>query len=123
MTTIYSTSILLTLLLPASSFIGRRRLYGRIISVNTLENGSGIAGDIQIRVRHLSPIGQILPKSWFDFLVKFSPQASRLGSNASAKPEENSRQLLKVKIGECILVESSYIQQLEPVAMPTKNCI
>lgn len=81
--------------LAASSFIARRRLYGRIIAVDTVESG-----DIQIQVRHLSPIGQILPKSWFDFLVKFSPQASRLGHlSSSAKPEENSRDLLKVKIG------------------------
>lgn len=79
---------------PASSFITRRRLYGRIIAVDTVENG-----DIQIQVRHLSPIGQILPKSWFDFLVKFSPQASRLGHvSSTTKPEENARDLLKVKI-------------------------
>ena len=68
-----------------------------------MEGGNG-TGCIQIQVRHLSPIGQILPKSWLDFLLKFSPQASRLGSNKSiTKPEENARDLLKVKIGELLL--------------------
>lgn len=69
-----------------------------------MESGNSSAGDIQIQVRHLSPIGQILPKSWFDFLVKFSPQASRLGNRNGSKPEENARDLLKVKIGEFYLL-------------------
>lgn len=70
-------------------------MYGRIIAVDMVASG-----DIQIQVRHLSPMGLILPKSWFDFLVKFSPQAARLGhATSTVKPEENARDLLKVKIG------------------------
>jgi hypothetical protein len=80
---------------PTPFFTARRRLHGRIIGVDTVERG-----DIRILVRHLSPMGRILPKSWFDFLVKFSPHATRIGSViATGRPEENSRDLLKIRIG------------------------
>lgn len=89
--------------IPASSFISRRRLYGRIIGVETVESVTGGTGDIRIHMRHLSPMGQILPKSWFDFLVKFSPYASRLGSGSiHGKPEQDARDLLKIKIGKLL---------------------
>ena len=55
---------------------------------------------LQIYVRHLSPIGQILPKTWFDFFMGLSPRASRLAQTRSEqKPEENKNDLLKIRIG------------------------
>jgi hypothetical protein len=84
---------------PASHFIARRRLKGRIIGVDMVESAAGGTRDVRILVRHLSPMGQILPKSWFDFLVKFSPHASLTGSAATGKPEESARDLLKIKLG------------------------
>ena len=103
---------------PTSFFMARRRLHGRIIGVDAVERG-----DIRILVRHLSPMGQILPKSWFDFLVKLSPHASRISSGTAAgRPEENSRDLLKIKIGtssEFILLQPSAI--LVPTGRDTER--
>jgi hypothetical protein len=82
--------------IPASYFFNRRRLYGRIISVDKSHADSAL----QIYVRHLSPVGQILPKTWFDFFMRASPVASRLTQiRSTQKPEESRSELLRIKIG------------------------
>mmetsp|Transcript_13318 Transcript_13318/g.31125 ORF Transcript_13318/g.31125 Transcript_13318/m.31125 type:complete len:352 (-) Transcript_13318:742-1797(-) len=63
--------------IPKSLFVGRRRLYCRVIGVHrdatsTAANNS-IDGPIQITVRHLSPIGMLLPTSWFESLMRINP--------------------------------------------------
>lgn len=83
--------------MPASYFVGRRKLYGRIIGVDVDESRQSI----HLTVRHLSPVGQILPKTWFDFFMRFSPLAGRLAHNRSKqKPEETKTELLRVQIGK-----------------------
>lgn len=78
--------------IPSSYFLNRRRLYGRVI-------GMGMGGNnFQISIRHLSPVGSILPKSWFDFFMKASPMAQT--ESKSQTPEESKGELLRVKIGE-----------------------
>ena len=55
---------------------------------------------LQVYVRHLSPIGQILPKTWFDFFMGLSPRAARPAQTRSEqKPEESKNDLLKIRIG------------------------
>jgi hypothetical protein len=89
----------------ASYFVGRRRLYGRIIAVDTTQQQQQGAGTntnqtLQVYVRHLSPVGQVLPKAWFDFFMRFSPLATRLAQTRSkGKAEESKKELLRVKIG------------------------
>jgi hypothetical protein len=86
----------------ASYFVGRRRLYGRIIAVDTTQQQgtSSNSQTLQVYVRHLSPVGQVLPKAWFDFFMRFSPLATRLAQTRSkGKAEESKKELLRVKIG------------------------
>lgn len=87
--------------IPSSFFVGRRHLYCRIIRV---DRHSGIASrpndtTVQILVRNLSPIGLLLPASWFDFLMRISP-SSRFteGLVRQTKPEENKNELLRIQI-------------------------
>lgn len=75
--------------IPSVLFLSRRRLYGRII-------GKG-DGNFHLSIRHLSPIGQVLPKAWFDFFMRASPLATDL-SKGGRPPEESKNQLLQVKI-------------------------
>jgi hypothetical protein len=83
--------------MAASYFLGRRKLYGRIIGVDVDESRRSI----HVTVRHLSPVGQILPKTWFDFFMRLSPLAGRLAHNRSKqKPEETKTELLRVQIGK-----------------------
>eukprot|EP00934_Nitzschia_sp_Nitz4_P003405 Nitzschia sp. Nitz4//scaffold162_size51285//5984//7401//NITZ4_006964-RA/size51285-augustus-gene-0.21-mRNA-1//1//CDS//3329537958//3395//frame0 len=90
--------------LPASYFLGRRRLYARIIGVgkppgkDTTMNSIQHPDTIHLQVRHLSPMGRILPKSWFDALMRYTPSAGRLGQRTHSKPEENIRDLLQVQL-------------------------
>ena len=85
--------------IPKSYFIGRRRLYCRIIGVH---RGGGDTNSIEITVRNLSPIGLLLPVSWFEFLMKLSPskikQKNNNCNNNSIPGEESSNELLRVKI-------------------------
>jgi hypothetical protein len=82
--------------IPASYFLNRRRLYGRIIGIDKSHGDS----TLQIYVRHLSPVGQILPKTWYDFFMRASPLASSLTQTRSTqKPEESRSELLRIKIG------------------------
>jgi len=100
--------------IPSSYFLQRKRFHGRMIGVVVDDTGiesSHGSKDIQILVRHLSPIGQILPKTWFDFFVQFNPRASSVGTTTitsgtgpsrtrSGRAEENrARDLLTIKIG------------------------
>ena len=86
--------------MAASYFVGRRKLYGRIIGVDVDESRRSI----QLTVRHLSPVGQILPKTWFDFFMRFSPLAGR--NRSKQKPEETKTELLRVQIGKSSLTLS-----------------
>jgi len=88
--------------IPRSCIIGRQRLYCRIIGVHrgdtsasTNANKRITENSIFINVRHLSPIGVVLPASWFEFLMKVNPSKIKHKNN---KPEENSNELLKVQI-------------------------
>merc|ERR1712238_72042 len=88
--------------IPRSCIIGRQRLYCRIIGVHrgdtsasTNANKRITENSIFINVRHLSPIGVVLPASWFKFLMKVNPSKIKHKNN---KPEENSNELLKVQI-------------------------
>ena len=92
----------------ASYFIRRKTLYCRIINVTKVEDRHlRVQGDsdtysraIQVSVRHLSPIGQILPKTWFDFFMKMNPLTARLAREKSKeRPEEVKTELLQVELG------------------------
>jgi hypothetical protein len=89
--------------IPASYFLGRRRLYGRIIGVRS--NNEHRVGDssssIEILVRNLSPVGLLLPTRWFEFLMTLSPsnQFSQTGgNNKKVRPGESKNELLRVQI-------------------------
>ena len=90
---------------PRSYFVGRRRLYCRIIGVqrNAKSNYSAEGNDkesIQVLVRHLSPIGALLPTSWFESLMRISP-SNRNFSQGLVKAnaaQESSRELLRLQI-------------------------
>ena len=101
--------------IPAQYFKSRKTLYyGRIIKVEKQKqlftDSNQSQGAIDIWIRHLSPIGQILPVAWYDFFMKFSPtaaqnlaktkrQSKRLGNNNGvATPEEIQSELLHVRI-------------------------
>lgn len=77
--------------IPVSYFVNRRRLYGRIIGINKNHENNAL----QVYVRHLSPVGQVLPKAWFDFFMKASP----LAGSSTQKPEESKNDLLRIEIG------------------------
>eukprot|EP00534_Pseudo-nitzschia_fraudulenta_P007365 CAMPEP_0201194640 /NCGR_PEP_ID=MMETSP0851-20130426/149522_1 /ASSEMBLY_ACC=CAM_ASM_000631 /TAXON_ID=183588 /ORGANISM="Pseudo-nitzschia fraudulenta, Strain WWA7" /LENGTH=389 /DNA_ID=CAMNT_0047481345 /DNA_START=40 /DNA_END=1206 /DNA_ORIENTATION=+ len=91
--------------IPKSYFIGRRRLYCRVIGVhrdsgtNTTEVGDN---SILISVRNLSPIGMLLPTSWFESLMKLSPSSSTLSLGSAygggCKPEETNKELLRIQV-------------------------
>jgi len=92
--------------IPRSYFVGRRRLYCRIIGVhrdansNCATNANGNAA-IQISVRHLSPIGMLLPTSWFESLMKISPSNSNFSRGlvrGGGKAEESNKELLRLQI-------------------------
>jgi hypothetical protein len=67
--------------IPILYFQRRKRLYGRIMSVphhHHHHHGNGgtsynVVGPIQVMVRHLSPMGLLLPTPWYDFLLKIHP--------------------------------------------------
>lgn len=80
--------------IPSSYFIRRKRLYGRIIEVDTTSSLSNSDGSIQLYIRHLSPVGQILPKTWFEFFQKLNKTAVTTTSSDA----ERKRDLLKVRI-------------------------
>ena len=83
--------------IPGSYFVGRRKLYGRIQSVKVDEQSKSI----HLNVRHLSPVGQVLPKPWYDFFMRFSPMAARLAKRRSKETAEaNASDLLRVRLGE-----------------------
>ncbi len=87
---------------PRSYFVGRRNLYCRIIGVhrdasaNYSSNGNEDAG-IHLLVRHLSPIGALLPTSWFESLMRISP-SNRNFSGKGDNAQKGSRELLKLQI-------------------------
>mmetsp|Transcript_42869 Transcript_42869/g.103687 ORF Transcript_42869/g.103687 Transcript_42869/m.103687 type:complete len:433 (-) Transcript_42869:754-2052(-) len=84
---------------PSSYFVRRKRLYGRIVEVDTKSSLSSPDGSIHIYVRHLSPVGQILPKTWFDFFRRVNTTAVAATSTAASSNDvERKRDLLKVKI-------------------------
>jgi hypothetical protein len=102
--------------IPKSYFIGRRRLYCRIIGVHRvgdtnnasskLMTGKNNSNSIEITVRNLSPIGLLLPVSWFEFLMKISPSKIKQknnnnhnnNNNNNIPGEESNNELLRVKI-------------------------
>ncbi|CAJ1954334.1 unnamed protein product [Cylindrotheca closterium] len=81
---------------PSSYFVGRKRLYGRIVEVDTKSSLSSCDGSIYVYVRHLSPVGQILPKTWFDFFQRMNTTAVAAASTVARS--SHKRDLLKVKI-------------------------
>jgi hypothetical protein len=87
--------------IPSSFFVGRRRLYCRVIGVDHRSATSSGTADlsIQLMVRNLSPIGLLLPASWFEFLMRVSP-SSRFsqGLLKQNKPEENKNELLRIHL-------------------------
>ena len=97
----------LMFLYSASYFLRRRALYCRIIKVNKVDDhhllvqrGSSAASAIQVTVRHLSPIGLLLPKTWFDFFMRMNPLAARLAKERpNERPEEVTTELLRVELG------------------------
>jgi hypothetical protein len=90
--------------IPRSYFLGRKSLYGRIISVHHhhLPNNNVLAQEgpesIQIMVRNLSPIGLLLPTSWFEFLMKISPSGRISGGLSNSRTNENHNELLNIRI-------------------------
>ena len=90
---------------PKSDFVGRRRLYCRIIGVHreTKANYS-TKGDeneaIQVLVRHLSPFGALLPRTWFESLMRISPSNSTFsrGLVRGGNAQESNRELLRLQI-------------------------
>jgi hypothetical protein len=87
--------------IPSSYFVGRRRLYCRIISVDHHSASASGPADtsIQVLVRNLSPIGLLLPAAWFESLMRISP-SSRFsqGLLKQTKPEESKNELLRIQI-------------------------
>jgi hypothetical protein len=100
LTRLVSLHTILFFFISAAYFSGRRRLYGRIIAVEATESTQSI----EVYIRHLSPVGQILPKQWFDFFMKFSPLAARLAKTRQKHgAEEAKSELLRVRIGTFLL--------------------
>jgi len=81
--------------IPSSYFVRRKRLYGRIVEVDTSSSLSCPDGSIHLYVRHLSPVGQILPKTWIDFFQKMNSTAVAVTASNDA---ERKRDMIKVTI-------------------------
>lgn len=89
--------------IPRSYFLGRKNLYGRIISVHHRPPSDNVLAQdgtesIQIMVRNLSPIGMLLPTSLFEFLMKIGPSSRFSHGLNKAKADANHNQLLKIQI-------------------------
>lgn len=92
--------------IPRSYFVGRRRLYCRIIGIHRDANANFSAEGnenkaIQIWVRHLSPIGMLLPTAWFESLMRISPSNSKFSRGlviGGGKAEESNSELLRLQI-------------------------
>ena len=92
--------------IPRSYFVGRRRLYCRIIGIHRDANAKISAEGnentaIQIWVRHLSPIGMLLPTSWFESLMRMSPSNNKFSRSlvrGGGKAEESNSELLRLQI-------------------------
>ena len=108
-------ALLHCLFYSASYFKRRRSLHCRIINVNKaednqllLQRNSNSANAIHVTVRHLSPIGQILPKAWFDFFMRMNPIAVRLAKeNSSERPEGVKTEVLWLELGELLCIETN----------------
>ncbi|KAL3944224.1 MAG: hypothetical protein SGBAC_001721 [Bacillariaceae sp.] len=83
--------------IPSAYFVRRKRLYGRIIEVDTNSSLSSSDGSIHVYVRHLSPVGQIMPKTWFDFFQRMNTAATSTVATSNAA-KRSKRDLLKVRI-------------------------
>uniref|UniRef100_A0A6V0ASV0 Uncharacterized protein n=1 Tax=Pseudo-nitzschia australis TaxID=44445 RepID=A0A6V0ASV0_9STRA len=92
--------------IPKSFFVGRRRLYCRIIGVHRDANANHVTRGtadmpIQITVRNLSPIGMLLPTSWFESLMRISPSSGNFSRGlvkGGGKAEESKTELLRLQI-------------------------
>jgi hypothetical protein len=81
-------------------------LYCRIIGIHRDANAKISAEGnentaIQIWVRHLSPIGMLLPTSWFESLMRMSPSNSKFSRtlmSGGGKAEESNSELLRLQI-------------------------
>lgn len=85
---------------PRSYFVGRRNLYCRIIGVHRDASANYSSNEnvgIHVLVRHLSPIGALLPTSWFESLMRISPSNSSF-SGKGDKAQKGNRELLKLQI-------------------------
>jgi len=105
--------------IPGSYCIGRRRLYCRIIGVHRDANANYVTKgnentSIQISVRHLSPIGMLLPTSWFESLMRISPSNTKISRGlvrGGGKIEDSNRDLLRLQIAGVLtppLLRDSY---------------
>lgn len=90
---------------PRSDFVGRRRLYCRIIGVHRDAKAKQVwqrnENDvIHVLVRHLSPIGALLPTSWFESLMRISPSNNNFsgGLLAGGNPQKGNKELLRLQI-------------------------
>ena len=67
-----------------------------------------VGDDIPVlKVRHLSLIGQLLPKSWFDVVMEYSPRQQAIlrwndeqVESSTSKAEQISRDILRIRMGE-----------------------
>jgi hypothetical protein len=104
--------------IPRHYFEGRKRLYGRIMSVkhhhhhnNHIKDRHGNGGNnyytvgpIQVQVRHLSPVGMLLPIPIYDFLLKIHPSYNyrhnsfNTTTTMDPKPKENDKDLLLIQL-------------------------
>lgn len=56
-----------------------------------VEENDQVGQPLIVYIRHLSPVGSLLNRSWFDFFTKSGPTSTAIG-------HDNKRQLLKVEI-------------------------
>jgi len=93
--------------IPRTYFVGRRRLYCRIIGVHHDASAIHAAKGndnpaIQIWVRHLSPMGILLSPAWFEFFLGLSPSKTNryrgLAKGDGKAEDGNKRDLLKLQL-------------------------
>ena len=77
--------------LPARYFRSRKTLRCRLIQTSQQPAGGS---PIVCQVRHLSPMEQVVPKSWYDWMMRYHPAAAVTG----LRPDERSQELLMVQI-------------------------
>ncbi|KAG7363697.1 hypothetical protein IV203_027058 [Nitzschia inconspicua] len=105
--------------IPRHYFVGRKRLYGRILKVEqlpvSLPSSSSSSSSstviskssppmmIQILVRHLSPVGMLLPSHWLDLFLRLSPSSnstikSKKLADTDKDDDDKDKDLLRIQI-------------------------